>query len=262
MITCSLAHSKLHHLSNYLYTLYIGLFTVVCSCLIPLSFASNTFAADYKFSSIEHLIEQKISGEILSNIYRQLDTNITIIPMKAERAELEATAGLTDGEVSRVFSYGDEHPSVLRVPTSFYQLETMAFFKAGSNISLTTIEDLKQYRVAYIKGVKHTDKLVRKLNSNTRNTDNTTTMIQLIQAGRVDVGITSKIDGQGVIKKLGLNNIKVWEIPTSERKLYHYLHSSNAELLKPVDSIIKKMKISGQLQKLVQEIEQRFISEQ
>jgi len=262
MITCSLGRIKLNHLFDYLHTLYVGFFTVVCSCLILLSLTSNTFAADYKFASIEHLIEQRISGEILSNIYQQLDIDISIIPMRAERAELEATAGVQDGEISRIFSYGDEHPSILRVPTSFYQLETMAFFKAGSDISLNTIEDLKKYKIAHIKGVKHTDKLVRKLNSNTRNTDNTTTMIQLIQTGRVDIGITSKIDGQGVIKRLGATDIRAWKIPTPKLKLYHYLHSSNADLLKPIDGMIKKMKMSGQLQQLIQETEQRFIDEQ
>ncbi len=261
MIIYFLPLNSTQHLRTHIKRPCTRVITYFLLCLTPFLLAPMTSASDYEFASIENLIEQRVGAEVLRKIYKNLDIDITVTPMKAERAELEATAGLKDGEALRIFNYGNEHPSVIRVPTSYYQLNTMAFFKAGNSVSIKSISDLKRYRVAYIKGVKHTDAIIEQLGNKVRDVDNTTEMMRLINNGRIDIGIISRADGLNTIKELGLTTIDSIKQPLSTLNLYHYLHISNTDLVEPVNNMIVNMKDSGTLQKLIEETRNRLINQ-
>jgi hypothetical protein len=99
-------------------------------------------AEEYDLVSIEGLYEQQVGQLILPVIYKKLGLDITITAMPGKRAMLEAVSGRKDGEIMRIWSYGIEHPETLRVPTPYYQLETVAFYKEGADVDVTSTKDL------------------------------------------------------------------------------------------------------------------------
>ena len=214
----------------------------------------------YFFVSIEHLIDQKIGGIIIQKIYEKLNIDVDIAPKPAKRAEAYARSGKKDGEVMRIWTYGLDNKTNIRVPTSCYQIETMAFIKKDSNIKINTKADLKKYKLIKVRGVKHTENITSDL-SNVLDVQNSEIMMKFLKAGRADVALTNTVDGLWTLKKLGYTNIVAIEKPLAVVDLFNYIHEKHEHLVPRVDKVIKKMKISGELQKVINYAEAKVLGE-
>lgn len=229
----------------------------ILSVLLALP-SSNGIAAEFDFVSIEKLIEQEVGRVIIPEIYSKLGIKITITPMPGKRAQQMANSGSKDGEIMRIYSYGDETPNTIRVPTPYYYLETMAFIKQGSNLVINNSEDLKKYRLAKVRGVKHTNNITLNM-VNVHDVDSTEQMMLVLNSGHVDVALTNTIDGVYMIEKLGLDKIQPLDAPLAVLELYHYIHKSHIDLVPKVDAVIKQMTLSGEMQHLIEKSEREVI---
>jgi len=224
-----------------------------------LIFISNyCFAGSYHFVSINNLIEQEIGRIILPEIYEKLDIPITITPLPGKRAQYEATSGASDGEIMRIFTYGIENPNMIRVPTPYYSLETMAFIRKDSNIIINNKEDLKSYKIVKVRGVKHTNNITRGL-ENLVDLNSTKQIMKFLDKGRADIALTNTVDGIMTIKELNLINIQAISQPLARLQLFHYIHNNHQDLVPKVDNVIKEMKDSGELDRLIQDAETAVI---
>ncbi|WP_249351796.1 substrate-binding periplasmic protein [Pseudoalteromonas citrea] len=195
---------------------------------------------------------------MLPEIYNRLGIKVIISPLPGKRAQQEAQSGLKDGEVMRIYSYGTETPSTIRIPTPYYQLETMAFIRADSNIKINTIKDLKQYQIVKVRGVKHTNNITKGM-TNVKDLDTTTQMLRLVSAGLADVALTNTVDGLVALKKLKITNVRPISKSLDRQSLYHYVHKSLQHLVPKVDQEIKKMKETGDLDALIRDAEQQVL---
>lgn len=216
---------------------------------------------NFHFSSIEKLIEQEIGRAVLPHIYQSIGLNIKVSPMPANRAEMMATSGALDGEIMRIWTYGIENPTTLRVPTPYYQLETMPFTLSNKNIVIRNKDDLKKYRVAIVRGVKHTQNITQNLTM-IYQSSNTENMFKLLKTEQVDVVLTNTIDGQVVLKKLGYDDIIPMKKPIARLALFHYIHEKNQALVPRIDKAIKDLKTSGKLDDLLDAAESTIINAQ
>ena len=219
----------------------------------------KAYAEQYHFASINYLIEQEVGRIVLPEIYNRLGIKVTISPLPGKRAQQEAQSGLKDGEVMRIYSYGTETPSTIRIPTPYYQLETMAFIRADSNIKINTIKDLKQYQIVKVRGVKHTNNITKGM-TNVKDLDTTTQMLRLVSAGLADVALTNTVDGLVALKQLKITNVRPISKSLDRQSLYHYVHKSLQHLVPKVDQEIKKMKETGDLDALIRDAEQQVLN--
>lgn len=213
-------------------------------------------AEEYHFVSISGLYEQQVGQIIVSQIYKNLGIDISITHMPGNRAILETVSGRMDGEIMRIESYGRDHPQVLRVPTPYYNLATMVFYKKGSGIVVNSAEDLAKYSVLKVRGVKHTNNITAGL-TNVYDYDDTESMLKALDKNRDNVALTHTGDGLFVIEKYQIANIEHRVKPLSVWPLYHYVHKKNAHLVEKVDRIIREMKASGELDKLTKRAEKK-----
>ena len=218
-------------------------------------------AHDYHFVSIDQLVEQEIGRLVLPEIYASIGVNITIKPLPAKRAQYEVRKGISDGEIMRIFSYGAENPSTIRVPTPYYYLETMAFVRADSQLSQLTESDLARYSIAKVRGVKHTNNITQGLPV-VHDLNSTNEIMRLVAKGRVDIALTNTVDGLMTLKELGIDNVVPINQPLAVFDLYHYLHKKNAHLVPKVDKAIIALKQSGKLDNLIQAAEDKLIDKQ
>jgi ABC-type amino acid transport substrate-binding protein len=223
------------------------LFTSVCS------------AAEYHFVSINKLIEQEIGRLVIPQIYKKLGIDITITPLPAKRAQLEAISGKSDGEIMRIYNYGEENPTTIRVPTPYYSLETMAFIKKNAGIEITKKEDLAKYKIVKIRGVKHTNNITEGL-VNVSDVDTTEQMMWLVEKGMVDVALTNTIDGLMALRTLNMDDIVPLDTPLATLDLFHYIHESHKDLVPLVDNTIKEMLASGELSIIIKTAEKKVIT--
>lgn len=232
----------------------LKLYLAIILCL----FAFSAQSAQYHFVSIEHLAEQEIGRIVLPKIYDKLGIPISIIPLPGNRAQSEASSGRMDGEIMRIWHYGVENPSTIRVPTPYYYLETMAFVRKDSGIVINSREDLAKYRLLKIRGVKHTNRITEGFD-NVIDVDSTEKMFNLLLNKRADVALTNSLDGMMILNRLQLEEIAPIDKPLAVLPLYHYLHRSKAKMLDDLDLIIQTMTINGELKGLIEQAKQQVI---
>ncbi|MFT5755845.1 MAG: polar amino acid transport system substrate-binding protein [Alteromonadaceae bacterium] len=222
---------------------------------ISILIQGKPLAIEYEFASIEHLIEQEVGRIVLPQMYRNIGIDITITPLPAKRAQFLANTGAKDGEIMRIETYGDENTHTIRVPTPYYYLETMPFILKGSNVDIHRKEDLSKYKLAKIRGVKHTNNITKGL-TNVYEMNSTANMFRMLQNEKVDVVLTNTLDGNLILEKLGYDNIVSINNALAVLPLYHYIHEKNKALVPLIDQEILRLKKSGELKKLIKLAEQ------
>ncbi|MDO6719663.1 transporter substrate-binding domain-containing protein [Psychrosphaera sp. 1_MG-2023] len=225
---------------------------------VLLLFIGNSFAEGFHFSSINFLTEQEVGRIVLPQIYSELGIVISITPLPAQRAQLSATSGVSDGEIMRIFSYGIENPTTIRVPTPYYYLETTAFVHKDKDIVIENKDHLEKYFVAKVRGVKHTNRITEG-HSQVIDMNSTIEIMRMVDSGRVDVALTNTIDGLMALKELGLKNVIAIKKPLATFDLYHYIHLDHKHLVPIVDAKIIEMTKDGKLAKIVNAAEQKTL---
>lgn len=213
----------------------------------------------YDFASIEYLIEQEVGRIVLPQIYKNIGIDISIVPLPAQRAQLEANTGKKDGEIMRIRTYGYENARSIRVPTPYYYLETMAFVLTKSQIVINEKEDLKRYRLAKVRGVKHTNNITKGF-SDVYEMNSTESILKMLNKNKVDVVLTNTLDGNLVIKRLGFKNITQIKKPLAILPLYHYVFEKHKALVPLINEEIIRLKNSGELDQLIFIAEQKVIN--
>lgn len=217
-----------------------------------------SLASHYNFASIELLIEQEVGRIVLAQVYKNIGINITISPLPGKRAQHVANAGIKDGEIMRIWTYGDDNPNTIRVPTPYYYLETMPFVLKNSKISILLKEDLAKYRLTKIRGVKHTNNITQDL-TNIYEMSSTDEMFKLLLSGKVDVVLTNTLDGNIALNRLGISNVITMDKPLVRLSLYHYIHQNNKALVPLVDKEIQRLKSNGELDSLILRAEKSIV---
>lgn len=213
------------------------------------------------FSSIEQLVEQEIGRIIIPVFYQRIGIEATIIPLPANRAQQEAVRGVTDGEIMRIWSYGLENPDMIRVPTPYYHLQTGAFIVKDSKVLIQNKSDLARYRLARVRGVKHTNNITAGMPL-VNDMSNTEQMMKYLSAGMVDVALTNTIDGQKTIARNAFKNIIQVTPPLATFKLYHYLNKKHEALVPKIDQVIRDMQTNGELAQLIAKAESQILISQ
>lgn len=219
---------------------------------------NSSLANHYNFASIELLIEQEVGRIVLTQIYENIGINITISPLPGKRAQYVANSGMQDGEIMRIWTYGDENPNTIRVPTPYYYLETMPFVLRKSDIVISEKQDLAKFRLTKIRGVKHTNNITQGLTS-IYDMSSTKDMFKLLLSDKVDVVLTNTIDGKLALARLGLTNVVAMKKPLARLSLYHYIHKKHKNLIPIIDKEIQRMTRSGALAQLILSAEQHVI---
>lgn len=227
--------------------------------IISMMYIPASFAIDYQFVSIQHLAEQQVGIKIIKKIYQKAGLDIKVTPMPGKRAEHQAISGQKDGEIMRIWSFGETHPHMVRVPTPYYKLETTGFLKKEKLVSVSSIDDLKKYRLAKVRGVKHTDNLTDSFQG-VRITNQTGDMFQALLMDRIDIALTSRTDGELFVKQNGYNDqIIPLDYNFATLDLYHYLHPKHERLALKVDEIIQGLIKSGELLEIIEKAESALL---
>ncbi len=233
------------------------LFGILIFVLLSVSYSQ---AKEYQFVSIEGLVEQEVGKIIVPEIFGSAGAAVAITPQPGKRAQMLAKMGKKDGEIMRIFTYGLENPTTLRVPIPYYYLETMAFVKKGSGIVIRETSDLWNYKIVKVRGVKHTNNIIEGMpKGQVHDASSSEDMMAFLQAGRAEVALTNTVDGHIALRRLGYSNIVPNGKPLKVLDLYIYVHEKNDQLVPKLNEAIKKMKDSGELKQLIDRAEKEVI---
>jgi len=211
------------------------------------------------FTQIVDTPDQAIGAVIVKAAYEKLGIPVKFAILPGKRALAESSEGRADGEVHRIFEVGNAYPTLLRVPTPINYIEPSAFSKKHG-FKVTDCAALQGYQIGIVRGVKHSQLCTQGM-ENVFVGDDLTGVMRMLDAGRVDLLITARINGLLLAKELGLDAIKPLSPPLSRLWVYHYLHERHKDLVPTIDAVFKAMQESGALEVLrepaVQQLLQR-----
>lgn len=207
---------------------------------------------------IKNTPDQTATTALLTAIYAEAGLSVEFIPLPGKRALIESSSGRVDGEAQRIFEIGVEYPSLVRVPTSFISWQFTAFSKQP-NAVFDSWHSLKDQNVAMVRGIKYAELGLESAKvKNVSVVSDLVEMLSFLEAGFVDVAISSEFNGRLQIARRGYKNIHIHTPPIGELKLFHYLHQKNAKHVPKLNQAIIKLKQQGQLavirQQMVEEL--------
>ena len=228
--------------------------------LLPLTLllqAQFSWAEEIRLARNELATEQAIAAQILADIYARLGLKIRVQALPGARANAVALSGEMDGEVGRVQAYADKNPTLIQVKPAYHYLNSVAFAKSGKGIVIANRAALKPYRVGIVRGIAHAQNATDGL-ANVETVRTYEQLFQMLESGRIDVAIDTSANGAYMIHKLGLKDIQT--VGTLARlDLFHMLNPSQATLAPRLSAQIKRMKDSGELDKLARKLENGFV---
>lgn len=232
--------------------------TLILGLLLLLFSNNNALGKNrFKFVSISGLAEQEIAAKMVVPIFESADFDIEIQPMPAERAKVEVTSGRRDGDLLRIYSYGKENPTLLRVPTPYYEVKTTAFALKSKRIQINEVRDLDEFRIAIVRGVQSTIDITEGIPDVIELT-RLEQAVKFIQSERADIFITSDVAAFSIFRKLHIETIEpIFYV--SSQPLYIYLNPKHKEAVQKIDSAIQKLLENGQLTKLKTQLEQDYL---
>ena len=201
--------------------------------------------------------DQAIGAVIVKAAYEKLGMPVKFEILPGKRALMESSEGRADGEVHRIIEIGDEYPALLRVPTPINYIEPSVFSK-NHEFEVMDCPALQGYQIGIVRGVKHSQLCTQGMENVLAGNDLTAVM-RMLNAGRIDLLITARINGLLMAKELKLDTIKPLSPPLSRFWVYHYLHKSHKELVPRIDNVFKSMQESGELEALRAQAVQKLL---
>lgn len=168
------------------------------------------------------------------------------------RSLVLANQGVSDGDGPRIKGISSQYPNLVRVPEPFGSFHFGAFTR-DPDLVISSWESLSDLNVAYIHGWKIFDNHVTAARSIVRVNDKET-LFSLLDAGRADVVLITRLAGYEMIDKMGLEEIRFVEPPLSVEPNFLYLHKKNRDLTVPFARTLRELKKDGTYDRIYEEM--------
>jgi hypothetical protein len=226
--------------------------------LVLLSSLTATAQPQLRFARNENFLEQDVAEAVFRQAMRNLKMDVLIDPLPPARANMLNLSGVVVGEVARIKSYGMKNPTLIRVEPGHYYLTTVVFARKDRGIKLAGPADLAQYKVAHVRAVQHSADFVKELPS-VRESNNSESLFNLLEAKRVDLIITTGVDGQRMLRQMNLADEIEVVAELARRDLFVYLGPGYGQWQQPISQELARMAASGEMAKVIAESEQQLI---
>ncbi len=160
--------------------------------------------------------------------------------------------GIDDGDGPRVAGLLVNYPNMVQISEPFGDFAFGAFARSG-DLKIRGWESLAPLNVAYIHGWKIFEDNVKTTKSTTK-VNNSKLLFGLLDAGRTDVVLMTKMGGLAVIKEMNLKGIRFLEPPLAVSPNYLYLNRRHEALAEKFARTLKQMKTDGTYDRLYREL--------
>lgn len=193
---------------------------------------------------------------VLSKAYEQLGIKVNFIALPGARALNMWNAGKLDAIAAKIIDSGLPDSMKVGVPVAF---EEAVVFAARKNFTVDGFDSLKPYVVGYVSGVAYLDERLKNV-AQKELAPNLESLFRKLEAGRTDVAIDSRFSFC-LVRKLGLNHIRILE-PSLEKRLgYHFVHIRHQHLVPALETVLRNMEKDGSIKKIQEEVMQEYMEQ-
>ena len=188
---------------------------------------------------------------VVADAFRRIGRDVLLIQLPAERALINANAGIDDGDAQRIAGLEKLYPNLVRVPESNMVMEFVAFTRRPG-LRLDGWSSLAGHSVGVIGGWKILERQIPEGVDVTR-VKNAAQLFALLDAGRIDLAIFSRWQGTSIVERLGIRDVHIAEPALADQEVFIYLHKRHAGLVPGLAEALRAAKADGTYQRLVSE---------
>jgi len=208
------------------------------------------------FSTFNSYTLSHVVSSVLKEAYVKLGVNTSISYLPGNRSLLYSSAGIVDGELFRIEGLQREYPELIQITEPILELVTIAY-SSGVEFNINGWESLKPYKLGFLRSFKKAENNTKDMN--TYQDDSLSNLFRLLSKGRVDLVIESQIGASVILLQEDKLEVKAIYPPVDRFYIYHYLHKKNKDLLLPITAVLSEMRLSGEIQKIIDSTIQKLV---
>ena len=200
---------------------------------------------------------------IYTEAFKRLGMPVQIGNYSLARRSALANEGAIDGEVSRIYSYADTNPDLVRVDEPVMDF-SFALFAANPSVQIARLEDLPATTliVEHRRGILACENALKKFVPAERlsNVTSTDQGVKKLASGRTDLYCDIELYVREALHSAELKSaanvrkvIRIASVPT-----YPYLHRKHAALAPRLAAVLKQMKTEGLLDSYAPQVEREL----
>ncbi len=188
---------------------------------------------------------------IAGEAFRRAGVHLKLVKLPAERALMNANAGIEDGDLSRIAGLEKNYPNLMRVPEKILDMHFVAFSRQPklTEASWTAFDS---YTVGYIRGWKIFEQQLRPT-TQASTADTPGQLFTMLDMNRIDVALYDRWMGYALAKQMQLPDVHVVEPPLAVREMFIYLHQRHADKIPAIAVALRAIKAEGMYTKVCRE---------
>ncbi|BDF96321.1 MULTISPECIES: hypothetical protein [Pseudoalteromonas] len=214
--------------------------------------AANNYTINVSESASYQLGQAQIET-LFNKIYAPLDITPHYIFLPSKRGLEQVNAGLYDAEAGRFTIIGNQYKSLLMIPTPLAELKIVLFCIEESFCQL----DVNQGFLT-ISGTLFTEALCESKLLSCNTVINDKSAFIALKKQRAHAIIGNSLFPKGTLCESGLEQVYIREILGQSFPLHHFIHKRHQALLAPLEQSISKLKASGEITVILNEIANEF----
>lgn len=199
-----------------------------------------------------------LAKSILAEISRRTPYEFTLTELPSKRAAVEVIKGNFDGDVGRIFEFGQRHPNLIRIDEPIAELPHYAYTYTRL-FPVNGWESLKPHRIAVIHGHIFAEKYMK--DHKRIRAHNLEHALQLLKNNRADIFVSSPFLVEEFIRneqefKHGIQRL---EPAINSMKQYTYFNKGNERIAKAYSEALVAMKADGTYQEILNKYAKRLL---
>ncbi|MBT9568784.1 MAG: transporter substrate-binding domain-containing protein [Thiobacillus sp.] len=180
---------------------------------------------------------------VATEAFRRAGLKLKLVQLPAERALINANAGIEDGEISRVAGIEKAYPNLIPVPEKLVDHHFVAFTR-DTSLKHASWDSLRPYSVGFIRGYKIVERNIPP-GTQTLTANNAEQLMTMLDKGRVDIAIYRRWEGEALAQKMGLRNLRILEPSLAETGIYIYLHKKHSDKVPLIATALRNIRAEG-----------------
>jgi len=180
---------------------------------------------------------------IVGEAFRRSGVELSLIKLPAERGLKNADDGIDDGDLIRIGGLEKEYPNLISVPEKIFDMDFVAFTNKPG-VEVASWDGLKDHVVGIITGWKIFENNIPE-GTDFISVHDADQLFSLLEKGRIDVALYSRLMGLALIKRRKIDGIRVLTPPLATKEMFIYLHKRHRDVAGKIADSIAALKEEG-----------------
>jgi polar amino acid transport system substrate-binding protein len=218
----------------------MALTALIASTCLSLAAQTNLTFACAQGSASQAMIP------LVEAVYAELKIEIAVEFLPAERGLHSANDGYCDGDIGRAAGSLAAFEALVFTTEELCSLKLKPWVRKDSRIRLASVEDLKKFHVAYVRGLKLAENFVAKAGIAAEVVADFPSLVKMLENARVDIVLSVEPAPYPALAEVAA----ALENKLATASAFHVLNRKHAALVPRFDAVLKAMKADGRYGRL------------